>query len=66
MNGKMPMFGKVSLIRFAYNVIYTFVFPNEHVKNTLATNDIDLLFSYVKFSLITEVQWRQYFFFNFN
>ena len=55
----MPMFAKVYLIRFAYNVIYTFVFPNEHVKNTFAKNDIDLLFSYVKFSLITEVQWRQ-------
>ena len=50
MNGKMPMFAKVSLISFAYNVIYTFAFPNEHVKNTFAKNDIDFLFSYVKFS----------------
>ena len=51
MNGKMPMFAKVSLISFAYNVIYTFGFPNDHVKNTLSKNDIDFLFSYVKFTV---------------
>ena len=51
MNSKMPMFAKVSLVRFAYNVIYTFVFPNEHVKNTFAKNDIGFLFSYVKFTV---------------
>ena len=50
MNGKMLMFAKVYLISFAYNVIDVFVFPNEHVKNTFAKNDIDFFFSHVKFT----------------
>ena len=50
MNGKMLMFAKVSLISFAYNVVDIFVFPNKHVKNTFAKNDIDFFFSYVKFT----------------
>ena len=40
MNGKMFMFAKVSLISFVYDVIDVFTFPNEHVKDVFAKNDI--------------------------
>ena len=50
MNDKMLMFAKVFLINFAHDVIDVFVFPNEHVKDIFAKNQIYFWVLYVKFN----------------
>ena len=40
MNCKTLMFAKVSFISFVYDVIDVYAFPNEHVKDSVAKNDI--------------------------
>ena len=52
MNGKMLMFSKISLVRFAYDIVDVFAFPDDDVKGVFPKVDVTKSYLYL---ILTDV-----------